>query len=55
VPRRDGTRGDLLVTAVVDVPATLSDPQREAAEAYRRASDGVDPRAALLTDEQVRS
>ena len=55
VPRRDGTRGDLLVTAVVDVPATLSDAQREAAEAYRRASDGDDPRAALLADEQVRS
>ena len=55
VPRRDGTRGDLLVTAVVDVPATLSDPQREAAEAYRRASDGVDPRAVLFADEQVRS
>ena len=55
VPRRDGTRGDLLVTAVVDVPATLSDAQREAAEAYRRASDGVDPRAALAEDEKVRS
>jgi len=55
VPRRDGTRGDLLVTAVVDVPPTLSDAQREAAEAYRRASDGVDPRAALADDEKVRS
>ena len=55
VPRRDGTRGDLLVTAVVDVPPTLSAAQREAAEAYRRASDGVDPRAVLFADEQVRS
>jgi molecular chaperone DnaJ len=55
VPRRDGTRGDLLVTAVVDVPPTLSDAQREAAEAYRRASDGVNPRAALAEDEKVRS
>ena len=40
---------------VVEVPATLSDAQREAAEAYRRASDGADPRAALLEDEKVRS
>ena len=55
VPRRDGTRGDLLVTAVVDVPATLSAGQREAAEAYRRASDGDDPRAALAEDGRVRS
>ena len=54
-PRRDGTRGDLLVTAVVDVPATLSDAQRAAVEAYRGASDGDDPRAAMVADEKVRS
>ena len=41
VPRKDGTKGDLLVTAEVQVPAVLSDEARAAVEAYRAA--GVDP------------
>ena len=49
-PRRDGTRGDLLVTVQVQVPETLTDEQREAVAAYRAASDGADPRSALLGD-----
>lgn len=40
--------GDLLVTVQVQVPATLTDVQREAVEAYRAASGGSDPRAGLF-------
>ncbi len=50
VPHRDGTKGDLLVTVQVQVPDTLTDEQREAITAYRVASDGADPRSALLGD-----
>ncbi|WP_310962000.1 molecular chaperone DnaJ [Nocardioides terrisoli] len=49
VPRRDGTRGDLLVTIDVQVPATLGDDARAAVEAYRAANHGVDPRAGLVS------
>ena len=35
VPRKDGTRGDLLVTVEVAVPAKLSSAAREAVEAFR--------------------
>jgi molecular chaperone DnaJ len=45
--RKDGTTGDLLVTIEVVVPSTTTPEQRAALEAYRTASDGVDPRAAL--------
>ncbi|MFC7217058.1 molecular chaperone DnaJ [Streptomyces polyrhachis] len=49
--RKDGTRGDLLVTVEVQVPAELEDKARQTLEAYQRATegaDGADPRAALF-------
>jgi molecular chaperone DnaJ len=46
--RKDGTRGDLLVTVDVQVPATLDDAARAAITAYREATAGGDPRAALF-------
>ncbi|MFE2926485.1 molecular chaperone DnaJ [Streptomyces goshikiensis] len=46
--RKDGTRGDLLVTVEVAVPAELSDKAREALEMYRVATESQDPRAALF-------
>ena len=48
VSRKDGTKGDLLVTVEVQVPAQLDDAAREAVQAYRRATAGGDPRAALF-------
>jgi molecular chaperone DnaJ len=48
VPRKDGTRGDLLVTVHVDVPAHLDADAKEAVEAYRTAVKGTDPRAAMF-------
>ncbi|MEU8887087.1 molecular chaperone DnaJ [Streptomyces sp. NPDC048442] len=48
--RKDGTRGDLLVTVEVDVPQELNDKAREALENYREATAGEDPRAALFQD-----
>ncbi|MEW1633347.1 molecular chaperone DnaJ [Streptomyces sp. NPDC093801] len=46
--RKDGTRGDLLVTVEVAVPAELSDKAREALEMYRDATGSDDPRALLF-------
>ncbi|PRH80070.1 molecular chaperone DnaJ [Streptomyces solincola] len=46
--RKDGTRGDLLVTVEVAVPDELDDKAREALETYREATAGEDPRAALF-------
>ncbi|GAA0933572.1 molecular chaperone DnaJ [Streptomyces thermoalcalitolerans] len=46
--RKDGTRGDLLVTVEVSVPKNLSGKAREALEAYREATAGEDPRAELF-------
>lgn len=46
--RRDGTRGDLLVTVDVVVPEHLDDSAREALLAYREAAGAADPRAALF-------
>jgi molecular chaperone DnaJ len=43
-----GTRGDLLVTVEVSVPADLSGKARDALEAYREATAGEDPRAELF-------
>jgi molecular chaperone DnaJ len=43
--RRDGTRGDLLVTVEVETPRELSDDARAAVEAFRAASAEHDPRA----------
>jgi molecular chaperone DnaJ len=48
VPRKDGTRGDLLVTVEVAVPAKLSNAARKAVESFREATAGEDPRAGLL-------
>ncbi|MGH3412251.1 MAG: molecular chaperone DnaJ [Marmoricola sp.] len=47
-PRKDGSRGDLLVTVDVEVPGTLDATAREAVEAYRSAVNGTDPRAGLF-------
>ena len=46
--RKDGTRGDLLVTVEVSVPADLTGKARDALEAYREATAGEDPRAELF-------
>ncbi|MFE6227183.1 MULTISPECIES: molecular chaperone DnaJ [unclassified Streptomyces] len=46
--RKDGTRGDLLVTVEVAVPGELDDKAREALETYREATASTDPRAELF-------
>ncbi|MFF8309576.1 molecular chaperone DnaJ [Streptomyces lydicus] len=46
--RKDGTRGDLLVTIEVVVPDELGDKAKEALESYRDATAGADPRAELF-------
>ena len=46
--RKDGTRGDLLVTVEVEVPAQLDEAARAAVTAYREATAGRDPRAGLF-------
>ncbi|MFH8260203.1 molecular chaperone DnaJ [Streptomyces roseolus] len=46
--RKDGTRGDLLVTVEVAVPRELDDKAREALETYREATASTDPRAELF-------
>ncbi|WP_156725725.1 molecular chaperone DnaJ [Streptomyces apocyni] len=46
--RKDGTRGDLLVTVEVAVPKDLDADARTALEAYRKATAGDDPRAELF-------
>lgn len=46
--RRDGTRGDLLVTVDVVVPPALNESAREALEKFRAASGETDPRAELF-------
>ncbi|MFJ9417015.1 molecular chaperone DnaJ [Streptomyces sp. NPDC101227] len=46
--RKDGTRGDLLVTIEVQVPGDLSDKAKESLESYREATVGSDPRAELF-------
>jgi molecular chaperone DnaJ len=47
VVRKDGHKGDLLVTVDVQVPAALNDKARQAVEAYREATAGSDIRANL--------
>jgi molecular chaperone DnaJ len=47
-PRRDGSKGDLLVTVEVETPTTLDADSRAAVEAFRTAANGQDPRADLL-------
>ena len=46
--RRDGSKGDLLATIEVQVPATLDPTAREALEAYRAATAGKPLRAGLF-------
>jgi molecular chaperone DnaJ len=46
--RKDGTRGDLLVTIEVVVPSELGDKARSALENYRAAAGDEDPRTALF-------
>jgi molecular chaperone DnaJ len=46
--RKDGAKGDLLVTVEVEVPASLSEDARAAVTAYREATAGRDPRAGLF-------
>jgi molecular chaperone DnaJ len=46
--RKDGTKGDLLVSIEVEVPAQLDDAARAAVTAYREATGGRDPRAGLF-------
>jgi len=48
VSRKDGTRGDLLVTVEVSVPAELSAEAKAALEAYRSARGDQDPRSGLF-------
>lgn len=47
ITRRDGSKGDLLVTLQVSVPVKLDRSARQALEAYARATSGHDPRAWL--------
>jgi molecular chaperone DnaJ len=49
--RRDGTRGDLLVTIEVSVPTKVSGKAKEALEAYRAATVDDNPRAKLVSEE----
>jgi molecular chaperone DnaJ len=48
VPRKDGTRGDLLVTVDVQVPQRVDGKAKEALEAFAAATSGDDVRATLL-------
>ncbi len=48
VVRKDGHKGDLLVTVEVHVPAVLNDKAREAVLSYREATAGSDIRANLF-------
>src|SRR5512139_3571510 len=48
VQRKDGHRGDLLVTVEVHVPAVLNDQAKAAVQAYREATAGSDLRSNLF-------
>lgn len=48
VQRKDGHRGDLLVTVDVHVPAVLNDQAKQAVQAFREATAGSDLRANLF-------
>ena len=47
-PRKDGSKGDLLVTVDVQVPGAVDEATRAAVTAYRDARKGEDPRAGLF-------
>jgi molecular chaperone DnaJ len=49
-PRSDGTKGDLLATVEVQVPATLDATARQAVEEYRTATAGSPLRSKLFED-----
>ncbi|MFN8168659.1 MAG: molecular chaperone DnaJ [Candidatus Nanopelagicales bacterium] len=49
VTRKDGTKGDLLVTVEVAVPQKLSAQAREALSSYAEATKDHDPRADLMS------
>ncbi len=49
VPRKDGSRADLLVTIEVSVPAKLTAEAESALEAFRAARGEDDPRSALFS------
>lgn len=53
--RSDGTRGDMLVTVEVTVPARLSEPAKQALQAYAQAAGEQDPRADLMARAQSAS
>ena len=46
--RKDGTRGDLLVTVDVRVPQKLDNAAREALEKFQNATSGENPRQGLV-------
>jgi molecular chaperone DnaJ len=48
VRKRDGTKGDLLVTVEVLVPQALNDQAKEALNSYAEAVGTVNPRAKLF-------
>jgi molecular chaperone DnaJ len=48
MPRKDGTRADLLVTVEVQVPSRLDAESKAALEALRDAQSDTDPRAELF-------
>ena len=48
VRKRDGSRGDLLVSVEVLVPAALTEQAREALNSYAEAVGSVNPRANLF-------
>ncbi|KRA38695.1 MULTISPECIES: molecular chaperone DnaJ [unclassified Nocardioides] len=50
--KADGSRGDLLATVEVQVPATLDAEAREALEAFAAATSGTTLRAGLFADGQ---
>ena len=52
-PNPDGTRGDLLATVEVQVPATLSDDARAALEAYAATTADAKLRAGLFDGSEV--
>ena len=51
--RRDGTNGDVLATAEVQVPSGLADDARQALESYVEAAAEADPRAELMRNAGV--
>jgi molecular chaperone DnaJ len=48
VSKRDGSKGDLLVTVEVLVPQALNEQAREALNSYAEAVGSVNPRAKLF-------